>query len=550
MGTSAVGLGFQGYMQGSARKDQLADEQRRTQLETLLQNATSPQDQAAAIQDIYAKDPSKAKILVENLVRRMVGKSPVQPESPYAVPSTTTTQEPVVNPATGEPLGEPRQVTVRGPAPRTRQEALAGLAARGKMPEQKQADMERMQEEAAVRLQKLKNEGMVNRGNATRPVPYYAGAVNKPQAMEASQAGKVYADSEGNPIDVSKIPEGMFLLPIFSGGGKEYYELATDKMRYESAGNQRLAQPAIGGPNPNAPSIGLVRVPVERSSTTTDPFGVTSTTSSRTTPVTTPARVIGDKQEVRSPAPRSRTSTGVGNTPSKGRVSPTSPRKLDATGHIPLNAGNPMLVQAANSLIDGMDVEKIPIPQRDRAGAMKLASEYGWAGQGTFTPQQKVLINEAGAKLQQLATTPFLSVLDNPSSRAKIATVLSASDPKSGTIHNLVASQIAQTLTPQEQGFIRAYNAAVGVISGLGPLTRGNRATEAAVNRLMIELPSILQSASSEDAKLRVQQLLQEIEVAQQTTGTTPLGGSPSPRKNQGDDTDLMNRLRNATGAR
>jgi hypothetical protein len=207
---------------------------------------------------------------------------------------------------------------------------------------------------------------------------------------------------------------------------------------------------------------------------------------------------------------------------------------LDAAGHIPAGAGNPHVVEAANQLLDGMDLKELRIPQRDIDAASALARQYGWAGQGTFTPQQKVLINEAGAKLQQLLDSTSLSVLDNAWSRAKITAVLHASSGKSGIFGEEIGTQASRHLTPQEQEFVRVYNAAVGVIAGLGPITRGNKATEAAVGRLMQELPSILQSANSQDAKARVRQLIQEITVAEQTTGRTPLGATTAPPSPQG----------------
>ena len=99
-------------------------DQRNLQLQTALQNATTPEEQQAVIHDAYAKDPSHVKQFVENLGRRMVGKQPQEAASPYAAP-------PPVTPPAG-PDGSSGELTSKQPAPRTKQEAMAGHAARGK----------------------------------------------------------------------------------------------------------------------------------------------------------------------------------------------------------------------------------------------------------------------------------------------------------------------------------------------------------------------------------------------------------------------------------
>jgi hypothetical protein len=232
--------------------------------------------------------------------------------------------------------------------------------------------------------------------------------------------------------------------------------------------------------------------------------------------------------------------------PQLGRPKPQAPAQtparpqaqsptLDEQGHIPIRPGmNPQVVEFANRLLEGADTKDLP--SKAQANAEALARQYGWQGQGAMTPKDKILINEAGAKLQQLFNSNSLAVLDRGvASRMKIAQALKSADKQSIVGTGLTA--LATTnLDPQEQEFIRLYNAAVGTIAGLGPITRGNRQTEANIHRLMAEMPNVLQSASSADAKQRIQQLLQEIEVAQQTTGTTKLGetmGSTPPPANQ-----------------
>ena len=68
----------QAGVQNAERKQELEDEQRKITLDTLLEDATTPQDKVAAIQAVYHKDPGVLKQHVENLTRRLTGK-PTQP---------------------------------------------------------------------------------------------------------------------------------------------------------------------------------------------------------------------------------------------------------------------------------------------------------------------------------------------------------------------------------------------------------------------------------------------------------------------------------------
>jgi hypothetical protein len=196
---------------------------------------------------------------------------------------------------------------------------------------------------------------------------------------------------------------------------------------------------------------------------------------------------------------------------------------LDDQGRIPMRPGmNPQVLEFANRLMEGADTKDLP--SKAQANAEALARQYGWQGQGAITPKEKILVNEAGAKLQQLMNSQSLAILDRgAASRMKVAQALKSADKQSVVGTGLTALATVN-LDPQEQEFIRLYNAAAGTISGLGPITRGNKTTEASIHRLMSEMPNVLQSASSADAKARIQQLLQEIQVATQTRGTTKLG--------------------------
>jgi hypothetical protein len=286
--------------------------------------------------------------------------------------------------------------------------------------------------------------------------------------------------------------------------------------------------------------------PTERVSKSTDQFGNVTETVSETKPE---IPGVGNAPPVKGSEPTTHTSTSappskkpavasILTNPGGARgvkpvaAAPGGVRNalngalppLDANGHIPSGGSNPQVTELANELLDGRDAKDIPM--KAKAPAEALARQYGWE-QGAFTPKEKILINEAGAKLEQLRNSKSLDVLNSTESRLKIAQVLQSAD-KQGFVGRTSSALTAGALTPEEQEFVRDYNAAVGVISGLAPLTRGGRPTEASIARLMQEMPSVLQSSSASDAKQRIDQLLQEIKVATATKGTTPLGGVSS----------------------
>ncbi|HUN85751.1 MAG TPA: hypothetical protein VMU48_15325 [Terracidiphilus sp.] len=270
---------------------------------------------------------------------------------------------------------------------------------------------------------------------------------------------------------------------------------------------------------------------------TTDPFGVTTSSTRTTAPASTAnvdlsgAMQLSASQDESAPAPGApqgeqpavRVDAGApdghGQTAAPSlkelrhqaaaRAPKAATPQLDAQGHIPAAPGlNEGLRSAANQLLDGMDLEKLPLPARDKQAAAAVAARYGW-GQGLFTPQQKLLIREAKTYLSQALNDPALKVLDSPTSRAKLANMLLE---HKGVVSSAVAAMVG--LSAQEQAFLRMYNQLVGTISGLGQLTRGGRVTEATIARLMRELPNPEQTHSSADAKQRIKRLLSEIDVA------------------------------------
>jgi hypothetical protein len=226
--------------------------------------------------------------------------------------------------------------------------------------------------------------------------------------------------------------------------------------------------------------------------------------------------------------------------PAQAPQQPQGPT-LDPQGHIPVNSGhNPQVVEAANRLFDGAKVEDLPL--RVRIPASMLAREYGWGGQGMFLPKDKLMIRESQGILKQFASSPALRVLDDATSRQKIAQVLH--DPeKRGVIGGIVQNLTASSLTEPERQFVTLYNQAIGRISGLAQLVRSGRMTEATINRLKSELPNPLTTSSSQHAIEKFQQIQNEIDIAMQSgqfSDSPPNGGGQTGHK-EGDSVKLKN---------
>lgn len=270
-----------------------------------------------------------------------------------------------------------------------------------------------------------------------------------------------------------------------------------------------------------------------RETITTDPFGVTSTTVSKPvlpgvkTPGGAPGRPTAPQPSVRQAAPKP---SAAAPTPGqqirdlKGKTAaPTAavpqapaPFQVDSEGHIPASANlNPQLREAANNLLDGMAVKDLQVPPRDKTAAQNLARQYGWAGQGMFTPRDRLLVRESQGILTQFAKDPSLAVLDNTTSRLRIQQVLQSPD-KRGWIGQTIQALTAQGLTPQEAQFVTLYNQAVGRISGLSQLVRSGRATEAQIERLKLELPNPATTSGSVHARQKFKQIQNEIDIALQ----------------------------------
>lgn len=120
--------------------DRQKDAERQAQLANLVQSGLSPEDTQKGIALLYQKDPSKLKEHVQNLASRLTGGKVSRYTPPtYQAPSTTTAT-PATTLPDGTALPASAPTTVTGPAPKTRQEALTSLVAKGKTKEQRALD--------------------------------------------------------------------------------------------------------------------------------------------------------------------------------------------------------------------------------------------------------------------------------------------------------------------------------------------------------------------------------------------------------------------------
>lgn len=248
----------------------------------------------------------------------------------------------------------------------------------------------------------------------------------------------------------------------------------------------------------------------ERSTTSTDPYGNVTTTRSQTRPVIpgssgAPRGTTGGGS---SAAPSAKTSRNRLPAPPKAQ---SAPPPLDSDGHVPQGAGNPQVVEAANQLLDGQDINKLPTKVREPAAAM--ARQYGWE-QGKFTPKEQVMLRESSTFLQKALNDPSMAALDGDfMQRMKVAQAVQTPD-KEGMVGRGLSTAASMNLSDQQAEFVRMYNQLVGTISGLAQLVRSGRATEATIDRLKAELPNPTTTKNSQDGRERIKRLIKEIDVA------------------------------------
>lgn len=202
--------------------------------------------------------------------------------------------------------------------------------------------------------------------------------------------------------------------------------------------------------------------------------------------------------------------------------------QLDPSGHIPDSPMlNPQIREAANQLIDGVDLKDLP--PRAKETAASLARKYGWY-RGWLPPADRRRMEVNRKFINEMMSDGSLNVLNSKSSRAKLIAsgVLLTLNRNTGGVEkvaqNEMQSILASTLTPDEQRFRQQYNRLVGIISGMSQAVRGGRPTEASVSRLMSELPGPQNAANAKDGYNTLHLLVQEIDTMLEPGYTLPEG--------------------------
>jgi hypothetical protein len=403
-------------------------------------------------------------------------------------------------------------------------------------------------------------------------------------ALRLVNAGLVdYKMPDGRTITnemLQQLPPYMEITQIRQGD-KDLYIITDQRTHIATIGNERYQVPDVGGVLEQASPLGQARTPT----TTTDPFGLTQTTAPSTPGISTgqaPSAPIAPPQGNQTPGdyapapagfnhlfPHSaneqlvvrdsdkkvfakNTQTGalrdVKASPSGSgqgnhvvaqilKSDKASSRQLDESGHVPENAGNPMLVQAANQLLDGMDINKLPIPTKAREAASQLATEYGWHGQGLFAPKEILQLKEGASVIDQMLNSDSLDVLD-AGTISKLPMIGQSTDPsKAGFLGRAMTSIASGSASPKQQEFMRQWRQLDALALGLRALVQTGRATQAQVDRIIAEFPNPYNTTSAEDAKERLRRVQNELRVAAETgkLPDVPLGNSPTdPKKDKG----------------
>jgi hypothetical protein len=186
---------------------------------------------------------------------------------------------------------------------------------------------------------------------------------------------------------------------------------------------------------------------------------------------------------------------------------------------------NQAIREAANQLLDGVDLKDISLPQKDKAFAEAVARKYGW-GRGPYLPRELKQMQNANQFLDQaLNSKAFMRAIDSGFFR-KFQTAESEKDAsKSGLFDTAMHVLSVNHLTKDQQEYLTIRQALMGTVSGLSSVVRTGRPTEATINRLMQEIPDVMSSANSTMAKEKIAQIKKELKVAL-TQGVPP----PQPK--------------------
>lgn len=204
------------------------------------------------------------------------------------------------------------------------------------------------------------------------------------------------------------------------------------------------------------------------------------------------------------------------STPANGKTLDTDP-----SGHLPADAlgvdGKPVnsqIREGANQLLDGVDMKDLTMSSKDKPTAEAVARLYGW-GRGPFLPRELKQMQNATQFLDQaLNSDAFMRAIDQGIWR-RTATAVAQKDSAKEGILGTIGHMIAQgTLNSDQKEYLNIRQALMGTVSGLSSMVRSGRPTEATINRLAQEIPDVMSSADSKQAKQKIAQIKKELAVA------------------------------------
>lgn len=357
-----------------------------------------------------------------------------------------------------------------------------------------------------------------------------------PDATSATGYSAVYYDTDGNEVWRTATDPPRFLTPTqLSGWSRDIYGNWTYHSSYRQpvlpgsagAAPPRSAPGGPGGPtpppNPQTPQGGP----------SAPQGGPKILTSSSATPPPAgsqagPAAIPG------------KTGTVSGK---PGTLNVGTYQGLDDKGHIPQRPGlNEAVVEFANDLMDGRDIQQIP--QRARGPAEALARRYGWKGQGSLSPKEQLQIQEADSVIQKLMNPQLLKTLDGGWDTYAMRALPMDVKEDWGVMKREGYATAKSSLSPAGQTYFDLLNQLRSLMGGFRKFTGGN-ASEGQIERYLSELPAPATTPDSKDAVRKLGLLHNELQVAMRygyfprgegQQGGAPAAGTPSPSNPAGLD--------------
>lgn len=541
-------------------------------------SAWADYEKAAGINPQAKKSLQQSKGIIDRVSQlftqhkeQQQGGLPAPPAAAATPAAPTGSGEASENAPAGGGLPPPpsAQASTRGPSP-TQVAAADAPRIQQKLDEERQFKFWKRQQDELAKNKIAENEALAKARAANQRAPRPAGSMTTSvldARKMASATGKIYKGYDGTPIPIDDMDETMGLkgMTVWDPDKNDWdvrYEPFSPNQKTITVGGETFAvspmdvsKLATGGAGTDlgAHNIKTKRVTIDP--VTNQPTVSVSTPEvtglkagslpappSATAPATTPATAApaggGTPRPTKAPAAASAPPAPAKAAPAKVDGGIT----LDKDGLIPADTPgySPQVIEAANELIQDRDVSKTPAKTQLLGAA--LARKAGWF-QGKWTPQDESRMNQTKVFLEKLRDSDTLKVLDSSTWNRFWVNRANEGQPQHGSLmgdfRNYATTATAKGLTDEEAKLNTLSNQLVSVAAGVSTLTRAGRATNAMIDSIRREMPNVLSTKDSKDAKRRIINLLQEIEnahkigvggAAQRRGGGGGLEGPPSAK--------------------